>query len=45
MVKTLQKRGELFLLAKLHEAEDQDAFVESRPVLKLVVDIVRVTGR
>jgi hypothetical protein len=37
-----------FLLEKLNAAEDQaaaDAIVEARPILKLAVDIVRVTGR
>jgi hypothetical protein len=37
-----------FLLEKLNAAEDQaaaDAIIEARPILKLAVDIVRVTGR
>lgn len=44
----LGKHVASFLLDKLNTAEDQraaDAIIEARPILKLAVDIVRVTGR
>jgi hypothetical protein len=44
----LGKQIAIFLLDILNTAEDQtaaDAIIEARPILKLAVDIVRVTGR
>jgi hypothetical protein len=41
----LGKEIAAFLLDSLNEAENQDAVIEARPILKLAVDIVRVTGR
>ena len=41
----LGKEIAAFLLDSLNEAENQDALIEARPILKLAVDIVRVTGR
>jgi hypothetical protein len=38
-------RSPYFLLDALNNAGDQDAVIEARPILKLAVDIVRVTGR